>query len=140
MILVVKGKNYKKLALKIFSYVGLIAMFYIYYTHMSDKFKNTNDKLVKKLDIKGDNKKKKLAKRLEKLIFKEAEMVVDLLGQQHIRSIKILEKKLYLVCDFDTDTEPLLIRYGVKALMRQTADNIKIAIDLKFIVESRYEV
>ncbi len=140
MILVVKGKNYKRLALKAFSYIGLIAMFYIYYNHMSDKFQNTNKDLVKKLDIKGENKKIILAKRLEKLIFKEAEMVVDLLGQNNIQSIKIIEDKLFIICDYNTDMEPLLVRYGVNAMMKQTANNVKVAIDLKFIVESRYVV
>jgi len=140
MILIVKGKDYRKLALKAFSYIGLIVMFTFYYNHMSDRFQKTNQLLVKKLDIKTDNKKAKLSRTLEKLIFKEAEMVVDLLGQTNIKRITIVERKLLIVCDFDTDIEPLLVRYGVKAMIRQTAQNIKIAIDLKFIVESRYEV
>jgi hypothetical protein len=140
MILVVKGKDYKKIALRIFSYIGLIVMFYLYYNHMSDKFTNMNQKLVNKLDVKADNKKLKLARTLEKLIFKEAEVIIDLLGQSNIQSIKIVEKKLFIICDYDTDIEPLLVRYGVKAMMKQSAQNIKIAIDLKFIVESRYVV
>ncbi len=139
MILVVKGKDYRKLAMKTFSYVGLIVMFYFYYNHMSDKFSQTNQSLVKKLNIKVDTKKNKLTKKLEKLIYKEAERIVDLLGQHNIINIKIIEGKLFIICDYDTDVEPLLVRYGVKAMMRQNAKNIKIAIDLKFIVESRYE-
>jgi hypothetical protein len=140
MILIVKGKDYKQLALKIFSYIGLIIMFYAYYNHMSERFRNTNQNLVKKLDIKSANKKLNLAKTLEKLIFKEAEMVVDLLGQNNIQKIKIIDKKLFILCDYDTDTEPLLVRYGANAMMKQSAKDIKIAIDLKFIVESRYEI
>ncbi|MCK5110877.1 MAG: hypothetical protein KAQ94_05095 [Arcobacteraceae bacterium] len=139
MILVVKGKNYKRLAAKTLSVIGLIVMFYAYYTHMSDKFQGMNNTLVKKLDIEGKNKKINLARVLEKLIYKEAETAVDLLGQNNIRSVRIIEKKLFIVCDYDTDIEPLLIRYGVQAMMKQTAQDIKIAIDLKFIVESRYE-
>jgi predicted nuclease with TOPRIM domain len=139
MILVVKGKNYKRLAIKAFSYVGLIVMFYFYYNHMSDRFSQTNQSLVKKLHVKVDNKKNKLTKKLEKLIYKESERIVDLLGQHNIISIKIIEGKLYIVCNYNTDIEPLLVRYGVKAMMRQNAKNVKIAIDLKFIVESRYE-
>ncbi len=139
MILVVKGKNYKRMAIKALSAIGLIGMFYAYYIHMSDKFQEQNNKLVKKLDVKGENKKINLAKKLEKLIFKESEMVVDLLGQNHIRSIKIVETKLFIVCDANTDIEPLLVRYGVKAMMKHNAKDIKIAIDLKFIVESKYE-
>jgi len=140
MILIVKGKNYKRLAIKAISVVGLICMFFAYYLHMSDKFQEQNNALVKKLDVKGKNKKIQLARQLEKLIFKEAEMVVDLLGQTHIQSIRIVEQKLFIVCDFDTDIEPLLVRYGVKAMIKQSAKNVKIAIDVKFIVESRYEV
>ncbi len=139
MILVVKGKSYKQLAAKIFSVVGLIVMFYAYYNHMSEKFQGMNNNLVKKLDIKGENKKISLSRVLEKLIYKEAEMAVDLLGQNRIKSVKIVEGKLFIICDYNTDIEPLLIRYGVQAMMRQTAQEIKIAIDLKFIVESRYE-
>ncbi len=139
MILVVKGKSYKQIAVKVFSVVGLVAMFYAYYNHMSEKFQGMNNHLVKKLDVKGKNKKINLARVLEKLIYKEAEIAVDLLGQNHIRSIKIVEEKLFIVCDYNTDIEPLLIRYGVQAMMLQTAQDIKIAIDLKFIVESRYE-
>jgi len=140
MILIVKGKSYKRLAIKAISVVGLICMFFAYYLHMSDKFQEQNNALVKKLDVKGKNKKIQLARQLEKLIFKEAEMVVDLLGQTHIQSIRIVEQKLFIVCDFDTDIEPLLVRYGVKAMIKQSAKNVKIAIDVKFIVESRYEV
>jgi hypothetical protein len=140
MILIVKGKDYKKVALKVFSYIGLIVIFYLYYNHMSNKFQNTNETLVKKLDIKGDNQKLQLAKKLEKLIFKEAEMAIDLLGQPNIQSVKIVENKLFIVCDYDTDVEPLLVRYGVKAMMKQNAQDIKVAIDLKFIVENRYEI
>ncbi len=140
MILVVKGKNYKKIAIKVLSMVGLIAMFFAYYAHMSNKFQTQNKNLVKKLDIKNENKKLKLAKKLEKLIYKEAEMAVNLLGQENIRKIGIFEKKLFIVCDYDTDIEPLLVRYGVRAMMKQTVADIKIAIDLKFIVESKYEV
>jgi hypothetical protein len=139
MILVVKGRNYKRLAVKAFSVIGLIVMFFLYYNHMSDKFKSQNNSLVKKLNIKEDNKQIKLSKKIEKLIYKEAEMAVDLLGQNNVQSIRIAKNRLFLVCDYNTDLEPLLVRYGVKALVKSSLKDIKIAIDLKFIVESRYE-
>ena len=50
-----------------------------------------------------------------------------------------VKDKLYLVCDFNTDIEPLLIRYGVGAMIKNSNQNIKIAIDLKTIVENKYE-
>ena len=139
MIVVVKGKNYKRLAIKAGSVLALVAMFYFYYMHMSNKFSQEKQTLVQQLKIKEDTKKIKLAKKLEKLIFKESEMVVDLLGQERIQSIRILKNRLFIVCDFDTDIEPLLVRYGVNALVKSTAENIKIAIDLKFIVENKYD-
>jgi hypothetical protein len=139
MIVVVRGKRYKRLAIKALSYIGLIVMFYFYYLHMSDKFSEEKNVLVEKLDEKGEKKKVDLARTLERLIYKEAEMVVALLDQTKVREVKILENKLYILCDSDTDTEPLLVRYGVNAMMKHGAEDIKIAIDLKFIVESKYE-
>jgi hypothetical protein len=44
-----------------------------------------------------------------------------------------------LVCDYNTDIEPLLIRYGVNAFVKHTSKNIKILIDLETIVENKYE-
>ncbi len=139
MILAVQTRNYKTLGLKAFSYIALITMFYFYYNHMSDKFSTQNSVLVKKLDIKAQDKTIALSKKLEKLIFKEAEMAVDLLGQTNVKSIKIQKSMLYIICDYDTDLEPLLVRYGVKALVKSSVIDIKIALDLKFIVESKYE-
>ena len=139
MIISVETVNYKRIAAKIFSVVGLVTMFYFYYLHMSEKFQHQNQMLVKKLNIKETKKKQNITKRLEKLIYKEAEMAVYLLQQRHIKKIKIIDDKLFIECDYDTNIEPLLIRYGANAMIKVTEQNIKIAIDLKFIVENRYE-
>ena len=139
MIISVKTVNYKRIAAKIFSVVGLVTMFYFYYLHMSKKFQHQNQVLDKKLNIKETRKKQNITKRLEKLIYKEAEMAVYLLQQRHIRRIKIIDDKLFIECDYDTNIEPLLIRYGANAMIKVTEQNIKIAINLKFIVENRYE-
>ena len=64
---------------------------------------------------------------------------MNLLEQKHIQSIKIVKDKLYIICDFTTDIEPLLIRYGVAAMIKNSNKNIKIAIDLKTIVENKYD-
>jgi hypothetical protein len=139
MIISVKTVNYKRIAAKIFSVVGLVTMFYFYYLHMSDRFKQQNQILAQKLNLKQTRKKESLTRRLEKLIYKEAEMAVFLLQQKNVRIVKIIDDKLFIECDYDTNIEPLLIRYGANALIKVTPDNIKIAIDLKFIVENRYE-
>jgi hypothetical protein len=77
---------------------------------------------------------------VERVIYKEAERCVDLISQQKVQSIEIKKGKLIIVCDWDTDIEPLFVRYGVMALIKSTPENIKISVDIKFIVESNYEV
>ncbi|MDD2698296.1 MAG: hypothetical protein PHF17_05775 [Arcobacteraceae bacterium] len=142
MVLIIKEKSkYKPIIRKILSYGSLILMFTVYYFYMSDQFLKQNTKLSKELE---SNKqllasKIELTKKVEKVIYKEAESCVDLIGQEKIQSIKIVKDKLYIVCDWDTDIEPLFIRYGIMALVKSTPENIKIAIDLQFIVESNYE-
>ena len=139
MIIVIKGKNRKQLIIKALSMLGLVGMFYLYYGHMSNKFKEQNDLLVNKLNLKVENKKIETSKKIEDTIYKEAVVVVDLLEQKNVESIKILKDKLFIVCDNDTNIEPVMIRYGVNALIKNTSKNIKIAIDLKTIVENKYE-
>ena len=141
MILIVKSKKYKDIIRKVLSFSALIIMFTLYYNHMSDQFKEQNIKLEEELKEKTAKLKKKfnLSKKIEKIIYKEAEKCVDLLGQEKIKSIKIVKNKLLIVCDWNTKIEPIYVRYGVLALVKSTPENIKIAIDLKFIVENRYE-
>ncbi|MEA3498244.1 MAG: hypothetical protein U9R16_04210 [Campylobacterota bacterium] len=139
MIVIIKGRNIKQLIIKALSMLSLVLMFYWYYGHMSDKFKAQNEKLVSKLNIRAENKKANLSIKFEKTIYKEAVIVVDLLEQKHIQSIRIVKDKLLIICDYDTDIEPVLIRYGVNALIKNTSQNIKIALDLEVIVENKYE-
>lgn len=139
MIVIIKGKNRNQLIIRALSMLSLVAMFYLYYGHMSSKFQEQNEQLLSKLDIKLENKKQDFSKKLEKLIYKEAVIVVDLLDQKHIESIAVVKDKLLIVCDYNTNIEPVLIRYGVKALIKNTSKNIKIALDLNTVVENKYE-
>lgn len=141
MVLIVKGKSYKSLIRKTLSIVVLIIMFIYYYNHMSDKFQNENEKLQNELEIKKELLANKIdtKRKVNRIIYKEAEDCVELLGQNKVQSVKIIKNRLIIVCDWDTDIEPLFVRYGVIALVKSTPENIKIAIELKFIVESRYE-
>ncbi|MEA2050392.1 MAG: hypothetical protein U9O56_06665 [Campylobacterota bacterium] len=141
MIIIVKGKDYKRLLIKALSFISLFVMFYFYYQHMSDKFKTQNDQLVNKLNTSTEVKKQKKSKVFEDLIYKEASIIVDLVGQENVHSIKVVKNKLLLlmVCDYDSNLEPLMIRYGVNAFIKSTSKDIKIAIDLKTIVENKYE-
>lgn len=141
MILIVKGNNYKQWIRKGIAYASLVVMFAWYYNHMSNQFKQNNERLQKELKEKTAKLQKKynLSKKIERLIYKEAERCVDLIGQDKIQSIEIVKNKLRIICDWDTDIEPIFVRYGVIALVKSTPENIKIAIDLKYIVESKYE-
>ena len=139
MIVIVKGKDYKRIAIKAISYIIVVIMFYFYYQHMSDKFKNQNKQLVTKLNISVEKKQDKETKKLEDTIYNEALVIVDLVKQEQVQSIKIVKDRLLMVCDYDTNIEPLLIRYGINALIQSTSKNIKIAIKLKTIVENKYE-
>lgn len=142
MILIVKEKTYKNYIKKGVIYVFLLAMFTWYYNHMSLEFQQMNAKLETELAQKTKLLQNKInvTKKVEKIIYKEAERCVELLGQEKIRSVKIKDDRLIIICDYDTDVEPLFIRYGIMALVKSTHEDIRISIDLKFIVESNYEV
>ena len=142
MIFVVKNSK-SSVFRKFIGFGILFVLFFWYYFHMQDYYKNKINKLVKnKNKIENINKKKnryKLAKKLERLIYKEAEICVELIGQEKIQDVKIKNNKLVIITDWDANIEPIFIRYGVLALVKSTPLNKKIAIDLKYLVESRYE-
>jgi len=139
MIIVIKGKDYKRIFIKTLSIISLFIMFYLYYGHMSAKFQQQNKQLSNKLAIQVTNVKNKISEKVETTIYKEAVVLVDMLDQRHIQSVKIVKDKLFIICDYNTDIEPILIRYGVNAFVKNTSKNIKIAIDLKIITENKYE-
>jgi len=139
MIIIIKTKNRNQLLIKALSMLSLFLMFWFYYSHMSNKFQSQNEQLITKLDKVIVKKKEDKSINLEKAIYKESVIVVNLLEQKHIQSIKVVKDKLYIICDFTTDIEPLLIRYGVAAMIKNSNTNIKIAIDLKTIVENKYD-
>jgi len=139
MIIVIEGKRNKQLLIKALSMLSLVVMFWFYYGHMSDKFKQQNDQLLSKLELKKEKKVTNKNDNIEKTIYKEAVVIVDLIKQRHVQSIKIVKDKLFIVCDFNTDIEPVLIRYGVNAMVKNTDKNIKLALDLRVIVENKYE-
>ena len=139
MIIIIKTKNRNQLIVKAFSSLAIIGMFYLYYVHMSNKFQEQNNKLISKLKIKTEQKKQDFSKNIEKTIYKEAVIVVDLLEQKNIESIKVIKDKLFIECSYNTNIEPVLIRYGVNALVKNTSKNIKIALDINTIVGNKYE-
>lgn len=141
MIILVKNQNKKRLIVKTLSVFSLFVMFYLYYNHMSQKFQDENFKLSTELNVKEEKEKKLTSKsvKLENLIFEEAKTITKLLDQKYIQEMKIVDDKLLIVCDYTTDIEPLLIRYGANAFVKNSDRDIKIAIDLAIIVENKYE-
>jgi hypothetical protein len=139
MIIVIEGKRNRQLVIKGLSMLSLIVMFWLYYNHMSNRFQQQNKQLVSQLHLKKENMAISKKQKIEKTIYKEAVIIADLIEQKNIQSMKIVKDKLLIVCDFDTDIEPVLIRYGVNAMVKNTDKNIKLALDLKVIVENKYE-
>ena len=139
MIIIIKTRNKNQLLIKAIAVLSLIIMFWLYYGHMSEKFQEQTNNLKTELHKTIVKKEEDKSINIEKTIYKESVIIVNLLKQKNIQAIKIVKDKLFIVCDFTTDIEPLLIRYGVGAMIKNSKFNIKIAIDLKTIVENKYE-
>ncbi len=139
MIIAVKRTSKKRLILRIISLIVLFIMFTAYYFHMSEKYAiEEKQKQLTQIEENKAVEEKNKKQKIEKLIYREVESAVDLIGQLKVRNVKIISKKIVIVCDPDTDIDPLLVRYGTLALVKRTLDDIKIAIDLEYIVESKY--
>lgn len=138
MIVSVK-RNRKQKIIKIASLVAVVIMFIAYYFHMENEFKLQQEKELQlkqaeKIKIETQIKKKK---KLERSLLSEIEKTVDLIGQKYINHIKIVEDKIVIICEPKTNLEALMVRYGSMALVKESLKETIIAIDLKYIVESR---
>jgi len=139
MIVAVKRKDPKKIVIKVISIIAVIAMFSAYYSHMSDEFSQDDKKKNSATQTKNEQTtEKQKARAIERLIYKEVEIAVDLIGQEYVQKVKVIGKKILVTCDANTNLEPLMVRYGTMALTKNSINNIKIAIDLKYIVENKY--
>lgn len=152
MVIIVKNSNIKQQIIKYVAIFSLVVMFIAYYFYMSNKFEEEFNKSVDISEVVNNSSKSatppvKVVKprrinkslKFEDIIYKEASIIVDLLEQKHIQSIKAVKSKLLIICDYDTNLEPLMVRYGVQALIKNEVTHIKIALDLKEIVENKYE-
>lgn len=139
MIITVKKKLNKRFIVKLLSVIALIIMFVMYYFHMKEKAeKELRQKELIKIEKKERIEKENRKKIIEKIIYKEVKNAVNLIGQLNVKSIRIISNKILIVCDIGTNINPLLVRYGSLALVKKTKNNIKIALDLKYIVKSNY--
>jgi hypothetical protein len=138
MIVAVKRTNYKKLVVKLIAFSAVIALFTAYYFHLSGKFQEQEQQQTP-LEIENQLKEQR-ALDIETLIYDEAQIAVELISQDKIRTVKVIGRKLYMATDPDASLDALMVRYGVMALVKTSVEDIKIAIDLKQIVESKYNV
>ncbi len=138
MIVVVK-RNRKQKIMKFISLAVLVAMFSGYYFYMSKEFEEKQrieleEKKAEKLKTQTE---KKYKKNLEITILTEIEKAVDLIGQKYIQHVKIIDNKVVIICEPKTNLDALKVRYRSMALIKNTLNEIIIAIDIKYIVESR---
>ena len=57
--------------------------------------------------------------------------------RKNIKHVKIVENKVVIVCEVNTNLDALLVRYGVMAFVKKTLNEIIIAVDIDFILKSR---
>uniref|UniRef100_UPI0040488509 hypothetical protein n=1 Tax=Aliarcobacter sp. TaxID=2321116 RepID=UPI0040488509 len=138
MIVAVK-RNKKQKLIKFISLLVLVGMFGGYYFYMSKSYEEQQQKEfeAKQAMKLQKEKKEKVKKDLEKAILVEVEKAVDLVGQEHIRHVKLIENKIVIVCEPNTNLEALMVRYGVVALVKRTLNEIIIAVDIDYILKSR---
>ncbi|AXX93431.1 hypothetical protein CPU12_08730 [Malaciobacter molluscorum LMG 25693] len=140
MIIAVKRTSKKRLIIKVISIIAVIFMFIAYYFHMSDKFaQDAKQEQLNEMQQTQQAAKENKKNKIEKIIYREVENAVDLVGQLNVRNVKIIANKIVIVCDPNTNIDALVVRYGTMALVKRTIDDIKIAIDLKYVVESKYD-
>ncbi|MBU3013315.1 hypothetical protein KO488_01005 [Poseidonibacter lekithochrous] len=140
MIVAVK-RNKKQKIIKFISLAVLVGMFAAYYLYMSKEFeeKQRIEIETKKAEKLEALEAKKYKKSLEKAILTEIEKAVDLIGQKYIQHVKIIENKVVIICEPKTNLDALKVRYGTMALIKNTLNEIIIAIDVKYIVKSRLD-
>ena len=138
MIVAVK-RNKKQRIVKFISLLVLICIFGGYYYYTGKAFeeqqqKELENKRIVKLE---EDKQEKIKKDVEKSILGEIEKAVDLVGQEHVKHVKIIENKVVLVCEINTNLDALIVRYGVMAFVKKTLNEVIIAVDIDFILKSK---
>ncbi|MGA1932964.1 hypothetical protein ACH5BF_09640 [Arcobacter sp. YIC-464] len=138
MIVAVK-RNRKQKLIKLLSIVVVVLMFAGYYLHMSNEMQKQQEAELKakQAALQEEKAKENEKKKVEGIIFNEVEKAVSLIGQENVRHVKIIENRLILICELNTNLEPLMVRYGTMALVKNTLNEVIIAIDIQYILKSR---
>jgi hypothetical protein len=138
MIVAVK-RNKKQKLIKLLSLFVLVCIFGVYYYYTGKTFEEQQRKnLAVKQALKiEEDKQIENKKEIERAILIEVEKAVDLIGQENIKHVKIIENKVVLVCEVNTNLDALIVRYGVMAFIKKTLNEIVIAVDIDFILKSK---
>lgn len=138
MIVAVK-RNRKQKFIKLVSLLVLVLMFGGYFYHMNETYAEKQRlELEEKQALKlQEENKEKVKKEVERAILTEVEKAVDLVGQEHVKHVKIIDNKVVLICEPDTNLDALIVRYGVMALVKKTLNEVIIAVDVNFILKSK---
>ncbi|UTJ06261.1 hypothetical protein [Arcobacter roscoffensis] len=141
MIVAVK-RNKKQKLIKFLSLVVVILMFAGYYWHMSNEMQKQQEAELqaKQAALQEQKAKDDEKKKVEGIIVSEVQKAVELIGQENVRHVKIIENRLILICELNTNLEPLMVRYGTMALVKNTLNEIIIAIDVQYILKSKLNV
>lgn len=142
MIVAVKRKkNWKFIQILILIILVASSGAYYYKIDKENKEKIRQENLKKQaLKLQEEEKekaKKEAEKEAERVVISEVEKAVSLIGQEHIKQIKLIDNKIVIVCEPNTNLEALTVRYGVMAFVKKTLNEIVIAIDIDFILKNK---
>ena len=141
MIVAVK-RNRKQKIIRFASLAFVAIMLVGYYFHMSSQMAEQEriEMETKKAAKLKEEKIKETKKNFERAVLSEIEKAVDLVGQENVQHVKIIENKLVIICELKTNLDALMVRYGTLALIKNTLNEIIVAIDLKYIMERKKNV
>lgn len=130
-----KNLKYLKIAIGVVLTIFLAIFVYLKFATPKEEIKvETPIKEIAKEEIK-DKEENKID--IEKAILSEVEKAVELVGQEYIRTVKILDNKIVIVCEPNSNLEALFVRYGAMAMVKKTLNETVIAVDINFILQSR---
>mgnify|MGYP005998869015 CR=1 FL=1 len=150
--MIVAVKRNKKQKIIRFASLAFVALMLVgYYFHMSSQMAEQEriEMETKKAAKIKEEKLKETKKNFERAVLSEIEKAVDLVGQENVQHVKIIENKLVIICGrvfevagtmLKTNLDALMVRYGTLALIKNTLNEIIVAIDLKYIMERKKNV
>ena len=139
MIVVVKANEFKRKVIKALLYASVISMFIAYYIHTSKRMQELNNQTANANIEKPLNDQQKKAKKIEKILYNEAQVVVDIIGQEYIRSCKVAKNRLVMIIDNNISIEPMLVRYGANMLVKYEKNRTLTAVDVSFVLKNKYQ-